>query len=192
MESQTLLHEKEGNTYAGSSKQELGLTRWRSAVGLPEVLFDMSGRRDAEYEWGTAEDEKPDYRVLPTTFPAPPFHRGRSDRPFNTSIQGHVVVCQNSFIPGLERLRQTSSYQRNNAVGTSASANTPLSLRSPSCPVSVCNGNEVFARPSLGLDIDRSGRTPVYDKKTTNTSRSPSGRCRNNSLCKHPIFSAFT
>jgi len=27
-------------TLTGSRKQELGLARWRSAVGLPEVLFD--------------------------------------------------------------------------------------------------------------------------------------------------------
>ena len=130
-----LRHKKEGNTYAGSRKQELGLARWRSAVCLPEVLFDMSGRRDAAYEWGTADDEKPDYRVLPTTLPAHPFHCGPSDRPSNTSIQGLVAVCQTSFMPSLENLRQTISYQRNHTVGTSTSANTPLSLRTNSCYV---------------------------------------------------------
>jgi len=57
-------------------------------------------------------------------------------------------------------LRQASSYQRNYTVGTSASAYTPLSLYSPSCPVPVCNGNEVFARPALGLDM-RFGVTAV-------------------------------
>ena len=46
------------------------------------------------------------------------------------------------------------------AVGTAASANTPVSLRSPSCPVPVCNGNEVFARPAFGLDM-RSGVTTI-------------------------------
>ena len=51
------------------------------------------------------------------------------------------------------------------AVGTSASANTPLSLRSPSCPVPVCNGNEVFARPALGLDM-RSGVTAMCVQQT--------------------------
>ena len=47
----------------------------------------------------------------------------------------------------------TLSSQRNPSVGTVASANTPLSLRSPSCPVPLCNGNDVFARPAFGLDI---------------------------------------
>jgi len=113
----------------------------------------MSGRRDAAYEWGTAEDEKPDYRVLPTTLPAPPFHCGPSDRPSNTRIQGPVTVCQTSFKPRLESLRQARSYQRNHAVGTTASANTLFSLRSPSCPVPVCDGNEVFVRPAFGVDM---------------------------------------
>jgi len=46
------------------------------------------------------------------------------------------------------------------AVGTTVSVNTPFSLRSPSCPVPVCNGNEVFARPAFGLDM-RSGVTTM-------------------------------
>jgi len=117
------------------------------------VLFDMSGRRDAAYEWGEAEGKKPDYNVLPTTLPAFPFHGGTSDRPSNTSTQGPVAVRQTSLMPRLETLRQVRSYQRNPAVGTAASANTPLSLRSPNCPVPVCNGNEVFARPAFGLDM---------------------------------------
>jgi len=35
----TRKHEKEDHHQAGSKKQELGLARWRSAVGLPEVIF---------------------------------------------------------------------------------------------------------------------------------------------------------
>ena len=31
---------EQDHNQAGSKKQELGLARWRSAVGLPEVLFD--------------------------------------------------------------------------------------------------------------------------------------------------------
>jgi len=46
------------------------------------------------------------------------------------------------------------------AVGIAASANTLFSLRSPSCPVPVCNGHEVFARPAFGLDM-RSGVTTM-------------------------------
>jgi len=39
-------------------------------------------------------------------------------------------------------------------VGTATSvANTPFSLHSPSCPVPVCNGNEMFARPAFGFDM---------------------------------------
>jgi len=127
--------------------------------------------------------------VLPTTLPAFPFHGGTSDRPSNTSTQGPVAVRQTSLMPRLESLRQAGSYQRNPAVGTAASANTPLSLHSPSCPVPVCNGNEVFARPAFGLDMRfngvpaheiqwgaSNGRAAVYAKKTTNTSTSPSGR----------------
>jgi len=113
----------------------------------------MSGQRDTAYEWEDAEGEKPDYGVLPTTLPALPFHCGTSDRPSNTSTQGPVAVRQTSFMPRLESLRQAGSFQRNPAVGTAASANTPLSLRSPSCPVPVCNGNEVFARLAFGLDM---------------------------------------
>ena len=39
-------------------------------------------------------------------------------------------------------------------VGTATSAaNTPFSLHSPSCPVPVCNGNEMFACPAFWFDI---------------------------------------
>ena len=47
----------------------------------------------------------------------------------------------------------TLSYQRNPSVSTAASANTPLSLRSPKCPMPVCNGIDVFARPAFRLDM---------------------------------------
>ena len=113
----------------------------------------MTGRRDTAYEWGDAEGEKPDYGVLPTTLPALPFHCGTSDRPSNISTQGPVAVRQAHFMPRLESLRQAGSHQRNPAVGKAASANNPLSLRSPSCPVPVGNGNEVSARPAFGLDM---------------------------------------
>jgi len=49
--------------------------------------------------------------------------------------------------------QQAGSHQRNPAVGKAASANHPVSLRSPSCPVPVCNGNEVSGHLALGLDM---------------------------------------
>jgi hypothetical protein len=52
-------------------------------------------------------------------------------------------------MPRLESLRQAGSHQKSPTVG----ANHPVSLRSPSCPVPVCNGNDVSARPALGLDM---------------------------------------
>jgi len=95
------------------------------------------------------EGKKPDYGVLPTTLPALPFHCSMSDRPSNISTQGPVAVCQTSFMPRLESLRQAGSHQRSPAVG----ANHPVSLRSPSYPVPVCNGNDVSAPLALGLDM---------------------------------------
>ena len=109
----------------------------------------MTGRGDTAYEWGDSEGEKPDYSVLPATLPALPFHCGTLDRHSNISTQGPVAVRQTSFMPRLESLPQAGSHQRSPAVG----ANLPVSLRSPSCPVPVCNGNDVSARPALGLDM---------------------------------------
>jgi len=103
----------------GSTKQELGWQGGDQPSAFWKFFFDMSRRRDAAYEWGTAEDEKPDYRVLPTTLPVPPFYCGPSDRLSNTSTQGPMAVCQTSFIPRLENLRQDTS-------GTMLSTQQPL------------------------------------------------------------------
>ena len=133
---------------------ELGLARWRPAVGLPEVLLNMSGRRDSAYEWGTAENVEQDFGVPPgTTLPAHPFH-----------LMG-VQQTMTSYPPIDRRCLPA-------AVGTvtsATSANTPFSLRSPSCPVPAGNGKEVSARPAFGSDMRSGGvTTACHEPKMDN------------------------
>ena len=44
--------ENEDNNQSGSKRQELGLSRWRSAVSLPEVLFDTASPPGRGKSWG--------------------------------------------------------------------------------------------------------------------------------------------
>ena len=92
---------------------------------------------------------------------------------FQHKYPGTYGCMSNLFYTQARKL--AAGHQRNYAVNTTASANTPLSLGSPSCSVPVCNGNEMFTRPVFGLDM-RFGVTEVGVQQSM-TRKPPIDQC---------------
>ena len=163
MESQTLRHEKEGNTYTGSRKQELGLARWRSAVGLPEVLFDTRRKGTLTQDrgnknWGWQGGGQPSAFLK-----------------FFLTCPGGETLCMSGG-PWRMRSRTTVIYLRRCQLLHF------IAVRQTGLPTQVSRDMCLYVKPLLYPGSKACGR-PAPPAELY---------CRHISLCKHPTFSVFT